>query len=314
MHERLSSSILTRCTYVHYHHSCRSVGELIRDDDDAENNQASFWAEVKFAIAVMKPIYTLLRATDTSKPMMGKFYYLMHQAGEQLKTVFEQQQFSQSPFIERQDAIVDIHMGRWIYMHTDYHSAGYALDPNFLTHDVNGINDGEVFAGLKTVVKRFYHDNQADFNSALQQYTDFREQRGAFSDKSLMSLVSTMPAHEWWDMVGGSVSKLRYVAMHVLSKTTSASACERNWSAFAAVQTPKRNRLRAKVLHSLVFVRSNLRLQQVRSDPAYKQALQQWLEDAVDKAAYIDEAASDEGSDSDGSEVHSDVDDDEMHA
>ena len=68
------------------------------------------------------------------------------------------------------------------------------------------------------------------------------------------------------------------VAMRVLSKTSSASACERNWSAFAAVQTPKRNRLSSDNLNSLVYLRVNLRLQQKRTDPNFAERVAQWVE------------------------------------
>jgi len=71
--------------------------------------------------------------------------------------------------------------------------------------------------------------------------------------------------------------------MRVLSKTSSASACERNWSAFAAVQTPKRCRLSSKHLDNLVYLRSNLRLQQKRLDAKYAEQVAQWVEiDALD--------------------------------
>ena len=78
--------------------------------------------------------------------------------------------------------------------------------------------------------------------------------------------------------VAGGASDLRKVAMKVLSKTSSASACERNWSAFAAVQTPKRNRLASKTLNNLVFLRVNLRLQQKLKDPNYAETVADWIE------------------------------------
>jgi len=71
--------------------------------------------------------------------------------------------------------------------------------------------------------------------------------------------------------------------MKVLSKNSSASACERNWSAFAAVQTPKRCRLSSEHLDNLGYLRSNLRLQQKRLDAKYAEQVAQWVEvDALD--------------------------------
>ena len=53
---------------------------------------------------------------------------------------------------------------------------------------------------------------------------------------------------------------MQYFAVRVLSQCSSASACERNWSAFDHIQSKKRNRLSSKKLEDLVYVRSNLQL------------------------------------------------------
>lgn len=67
--------------------------------------------------------------------------------------------------------------------------------------------------------------------------------------------------------MAGGANELRKGAMKVLSKTTPASTCEHNWSAFAAVQTSTRNRLSSNTLHDLVYARGNLRSQQKHTDP-----------------------------------------------
>ncbi|KAI3869210.1 hypothetical protein MKX03_021436, partial [Papaver bracteatum] len=61
----------------------------------------------------------------------------------------------------------------------------------------------------------------------------------------------------WWEANGGFVPLLRRVAIRLLSQPCSASACERNWSAFDAAQTKKRNRLSAEMLEDLVYIRMN---------------------------------------------------------
>ena len=49
-------------------------------------------------------------------------------------------------------------------------------------------------------------------------------------------------------------------AIHILSQTSSTSACERNWSAFSHIHSKRRNRLLSRKLGDLVYVRSNLQL------------------------------------------------------
>ena len=92
--------------------------------------------------------------------------------------------------------------------------------------------------------------------------------------------------------------------MKVLSKTTSASACERNWSAFAAVQAPKRTRLQSKTLNDLVFVRVNLRLQQKQRDPKFKDVVTEWIKS--------NEVESDCELDADGDGDDGDVEDNDV--
>jgi hypothetical protein len=76
----------------------------------------------------------------------------------------------------------------------------------------------------------------------------FRSQSGIFGMPASQQYAKQVPAHEYWNMIGGQAGALRKVAMRVLSKVTSSSACEQNWSAFEAIQSPKRNRLNSSTL------------------------------------------------------------------
>ncbi|KAI3896951.1 hypothetical protein MKX03_026710, partial [Papaver bracteatum] len=61
----------------------------------------------------------------------------------------------------------------------------------------------------------------------------------------------------WWEANGSYVPLLKRVAVRLLSQPCSASPCERNWSAFDAAQTKKRNRLTPGMLEDLVYIRVN---------------------------------------------------------
>lgn len=248
-------------------------------EDSDDETDGSFWEGIRFVAAVFEPCYKLMRLTDSSAPLMGKFYKLMSNLGGDLEDLFaDGSPWSKAPWVEHKEEIVEGHTKRWDYMHCRYHAAGYALDPNFLQDDVNAVNNGEVFAGLTAVIEKVHHGNSAAQALALQQYVEFRAQRGkVFEMSSLQAAAKTVAAHEWWQMIAGGASELRKVAMRVLSKTSSASACERNWSAFAAVQTPVRNRLSSENLNSLVYLRSNLRLQQKRKDPKFAEKVAHWV-------------------------------------
>ena len=251
-------------------------------EDSDDEGDGSFWDSLRFISAVLEPCFKLMRLTDSSAPIMGKLYKQMSDLGGQLEDLFaDSKPWSKAPWTDYKQEISDTHGKRWEYLHCSYHSAGYALDPNFLNEDVNGVNGGEVFAGLTTVIEKHYHEDEQSQAAALQQYSDFRKQRGIFAASSLKVAAKAVPAHEWWEMVAGGATELRKIAMRVLSKTSSASACERNWSAFQAVQTPKRNRLSSKTLNDLVYLRVNLRLQQKRIDTGYADKVAEWIETAA---------------------------------
>jgi hypothetical protein len=260
-------------------------------EDSDDEGDGNFWDSLRFISAVLEPCFKLMRQTDSSTPFMGKIYKLMSELGGQLEDLFKDDKpWSKAQWLEYRDDISEAHTHRWEYLHCGYHSAGYALDPNFLEEDVNGVNNGEVFQGLTAVIEKHFYDDTDSQAAALQQYSDFRKQRCVFAAGSLKVAAKTVAAHEWWEMVAGGAGELRKIAMRVLSKTSSASACERNWSAFSAVQSPRRNRLSSKTLNDLVYLRVNLRLQQRRVDSNFANTVAEWVETtAVDDDIELDD-------------------------
>ncbi|PIA61971.1 hypothetical protein AQUCO_00200158v1 [Aquilegia coerulea] len=70
-----------------------------------------------------------------------------------------------------------------------------------------------------------------------------------------------MPA-DWWANFGGDTPQLRSIAVRILAQTVSSSGCERNWSTFGMIHSPKRCKLLDETLHRLVYVHYNLRLKE----------------------------------------------------
>ena len=42
------------------------------EDDSDDESEGTFWTTMRFMEAVLLPIYTLMRETDSAAPMMGK--------------------------------------------------------------------------------------------------------------------------------------------------------------------------------------------------------------------------------------------------
>ncbi|KAK3219196.1 hypothetical protein Dsin_013166 [Dipteronia sinensis] len=80
-------------------------------------------------------------------------------------------------------------------------------------------------------------------------------------------------------MYGNCASSLRAIAVRILSKTTSSSACERNWSTFALIHTKQRSRLVYSKLEQLIYCYYNMKLK-LRDIAAEK--------DKVDETDFID--------------------------
>lgn len=182
---------------------------------------------------------------------------------------------------------------RWEMAHSDFHAAGYVLDPEFLQHDVGSIKEvchiaaaacaplcapcrcsclcaavralhdagwvccAQVTEGLINVAERLMPD---DHTQVMVEFNAFRQGVGLFGRKSVQDSIGKVPAYSWWDMYGASTPLLQQLAVKVLAQPSSACACERSWSTMDFIHSKKRNRLTAKRAADLVFVYSNRRL------------------------------------------------------
>lgn len=68
-------------------------------------------------------------------------------------------------------------------------------------------------------------------------------------------------------LAGYETPVLATVACRVTAMTSSAGACERNWSSYDFIHCKKRNKLTPKRANDLVFVFTNLRLVQKFKEP-----------------------------------------------
>ena len=86
---------------------------------------------------------------------------------------------------------------------------------------------------------------------------------------------------EWWIQVNYQqvgTNPLTYVAVRVLSQTTSSSPCERNWSTFSLIHTKIRNRLGVDRLEKLVYCHYNMRLRVKQKEERQKIERQRFMQ------------------------------------
>ncbi|XP_039054496.1 uncharacterized protein LOC120196874 [Hibiscus syriacus] len=194
-----------------------------------------FWKKSVDIIKVYELLVKVLRLIDgDEKPTIGFIYEAIDRAKRAIK-----ENCRYSIEFER---IID---NRWNFMHSDLHSAAYFFNPQFqfgVEHYENVL--AETLEGTRSMIERLEPsiDNQIRMVNQAQR------------------AWNQMNPAEWWMIYGTCTPELQRLATKVLSQTTSASNCERNWSTFSYIHTKARNRLKYKKLEKLVFTYYNMRL------------------------------------------------------
>uniref|UniRef100_A0A0A9F158 HAT C-terminal dimerisation domain-containing protein n=1 Tax=Arundo donax TaxID=35708 RepID=A0A0A9F158_ARUDO len=140
------------------------------------------------------------------------------------------------------------------------HKAAYLLNPYYSYNDSSIFESEDVMDGFIGAVETYYHgdyDKQSQvLNEDLHKFKDQVGHFGKHVAKAGCKDYDFSPA-KWWGNYGTQVPTLQKMAIRILSLTSSASGCERNWSCFEGIHTKKRNRLTCERVEQLVFVRFN---------------------------------------------------------
>ncbi|CAL0310875.1 unnamed protein product [Lupinus luteus] len=118
-------------------------------------------------------------------------------------------------------------------------------------------------SGLLDVFEKYAHGDPDLLDKLTSEMRIYKDAELDFGRPVAIRERSKVMTDQWWETYGCRTPNLQRLAVRVLSQTCSASGCERNWSVFENIHTNKRNRLEHQKLNDLVFVRYNLRLQQM---------------------------------------------------
>jgi hypothetical protein len=173
----------------------------------------AWWKTANIIIKLCEPIVCLLRLADAGgdKPVIGKVYFKMFTIVQHVANLAELSD-------DDRQTITAFVNDRWKMLHTDMHSAGFVLDPeyNFEAYWQSG-ND-EVMSGFCNILEKFYPDSIEKQSMALQQLSLFRNSTGLFAREMVKAAANSMPAHTWWLTFGGGIPELQNVAIKVLSQ------------------------------------------------------------------------------------------------
>ncbi|KAK9285537.1 hypothetical protein L1049_024732 [Liquidambar formosana] len=213
-----------------------------------------FWSQGQEVLQALEPLVRILRLVDGDGSTSGYLYQAMEMAKEAIKercgnnqarymriwTLFEQR---------RSDNIIH-----------PIHAAAAFLNPTYMCSE-NFRENREMKDGISFILENLVATEEKEvFMGQVQLYR--MKVSSLFTTTSMTMLKTSHPfvlscVGIWWDYCGDSLPILRKYAIRILSQPCSSSSCERNWSAFEAAQTKKRNRLAPKMLDNLVYVRMN---------------------------------------------------------
>ena len=178
------------------------------------------------------------RLVDSNLPTMGKIYYTSAVINKQLKVLSKSSALAQEMYV--------FYEKRWIRWQKDVHVLAYALDPSYQSHQLSKNEK----AACKRVLVRIRPNS---FAQVLIQLNSFKSDVDKFSECE-WAAVDTHHAYLWWDTMGDMFPDLQSVAVDILSKQSSASSCEFNWSAVSAVERKGRLSLYSETTNKTVNV------------------------------------------------------------
>ncbi|KAI8561094.1 hypothetical protein RHMOL_Rhmol04G0310100 [Rhododendron molle] len=233
-----------------------NVQQTVLDDD--------FWRKSQRVLKITKPIYKMLRFSDTDQPIIGEVYEQMDTMLGNIKDTL-----SADPIVC--DLIHELVEARWDKMNIPLHCLAYVLVPKYYTNSwlsnpaPGGVRrrkphtDSEVQRGYLEAIDKIVVDRNEAAVIRLQ-ISDFVSNKGVFSQPQAVTDRANMSALSWWHLYGGVAPELFSLALKVLSQIVNTSCAERCWSTYSFIHTVKRNRLNVDRAEKLVFVHYNHRL------------------------------------------------------
>lgn len=213
-------------------------------------SSSKFWESAKRVLNMCQPIMEMLRLVDSDTPCMGFVYEGMEHCKEAIARVFNN-------VIDDYKLIWDMVDFRWKMVHSPLHATACYLDPRSFGIKRNG--DKKIMSGLYEAIEKLNPDREVA-KKVREQLRAYKLQEGIFGSVEVREDRTCVAPRVWWDFYGAEAPELQRFAIRVLSQGSSATASERNWSAFDFIHSKRRNNLASKKLEDLVYVHSNLQL------------------------------------------------------
>ena len=181
----------------------------------------TWWKRASTAVTLCEPIVSLLRLMDAggASPAVGKVYFKMFSLLQHIEGMNDE--LSEV----NRETLKTFMNNRWQMLHTDVHSAGFVLDPEYNFAGYSQSTNEEVMSGFCNIIEKLYSNSVEKQALALQQLTKFRDSTGIFSRETVKVAAKQMPAHTWWSTFGGGVPELQHIAVRILSQVSDVCCC-----------------------------------------------------------------------------------------
>ena len=233
-------------------------------------NADEFWDDCKLVFDAFENAYMCLRLADGETSAIGKIY----DAASNVYAKLNDEKFDTlsaydgSSGTDINEDIRQLWRVRWDKWHNELHSAGYLLDPEFLTHRVSGDGKEHAFDTMSeaaTIIRRLI-SNPDNYAKAVSQLTQFRRAGSGTINAEAWEAAKKMPAYDWWFVFMSQWPELQAIALKVLSQPIGCGGVERVWSTFGWIQSKLRNRLLPENARKIVMSHMWLRLEQMREE------------------------------------------------
>ena len=227
-------------------------------------SSASFWKKLRCVVKVTDHVFRVMRLLDSDKPTMGWSYFWMHGLVKKISDLKYDKALLTQRKVQKLTRVVN---DRWEKLYGHMHGAGFLLNPfiqySGYTEKLKASEKVDVFRSLKIVLKKYYHYKPQSISLALKSFAEFENAQGDFADP--LATEGAQKKHDqdsvaWWQLHGRAHPHLQAPAMKILAQTSTASACERNWSSTTFLQEHA-ERLKPENLNKRVFVYANIRVE-----------------------------------------------------
>ena len=204
----------------------------------------AFWTELEYLKTIMFPLLLFMRDNDgnCSKPAgnpIGHAYFNFWQLDNYYR-------LNKSIQNVHRKGLSEVVNARWVFGHNLLHSAGFMVHPAY--KQCKQTTNEDVMTDWYTLLDMWVEPDTKIL--ILRQYVEYKQGRGMFNRAETSSMTNDPIA--FWSCFGCGTPELQSLAIKILEQSTSASACETNWSQYEYI-------FNNETAEKLVYIHGNLR-------------------------------------------------------